>query len=71
MSKLILTAGAAAFVLAAAMLLPQVVLSDTSAVAASADAAMRQGYRTCFMERRLVSTGQPRIEMARRCVFDE
>ncbi|MBB3770290.1 hypothetical protein FHS55_000876 [Angulomicrobium tetraedrale] len=71
MSKLIFPAVAATFVLAGAMLSAQFALSDTVAVAAGANAAMPQGYRTCFMERRLVSTGQPRIEMARRCVFDE
>jgi hypothetical protein len=71
MKKWILPAVGAVLVLSGALLLPRMPLSDSRAEAANVLAAAQKGYRTCFTERRLVSTGTPRLESARRCVFDE
>ncbi|MGA0562485.1 hypothetical protein ACO2RV_08550 [Ancylobacter sp. VNQ12] len=70
MKKWILPALGAVLLLGGALLLPRMPMSDSSAEAANVVAPAQNGYRTCFIERRLVSTGMPRLETTRRCVFD-
>ncbi|PZQ83333.1 MAG: hypothetical protein DI549_08275 [Ancylobacter novellus] len=71
MKKLIVTAVGALLLLGCALLVPRMPLSDSRAEAANVVTAAPKGYRTCFTERRLVSTGTPRLESTRRCVFDD
>lgn len=73
MSKLQIAAFAALAILAAVMAFPFVLPADANGDAASVKAQMNgaatSGYRTCFMERRLVVSGDaPRMEQARRCI---
>ncbi len=72
MSKLQIAAFAALAILAAVMAFPFVLPADANGGAlspmAQLNGAAASGYRTCFMERRLVVSGDaPRMEQARRC----
>lgn len=69
MKKWIPPAIGAILLLAGALLLPRMPMSDSSAEAANVETSAQKGYRTCFVERRLISTGMPRLETTRRCVF--
>lgn len=71
MKKWILPAVGAVLLLAGALFLPRMPMADSSAEAANVESSAQKGYRTCFIERRLVSTGAPRLEATRRCVFDD
>lgn len=71
MKKWILPAFGALLLLGGALLLPRMPMSDSRAEAADVVAAAQKGYRTCFSERRLASTGTPRLETTRRCVFED
>jgi len=72
MSKLQIATFAALAVLAAILAFPFVLPADANgedlSVKLQQTDAAQAGYRTCFMERRLVVSGQaPRMEQARRC----
>ena len=72
MSKLLFATFAASAVLAAILAFPLVLPADASGDEATVKTEHTDqstaGYRTCFMERRLVTSGDaPRMEQARRC----
>lgn len=72
MSKLQIATFAALAVLAAVVAFPFILPADANGgalpVGPQIDAEVQDGYRTCFMERRLVMSGDaPRMEQARRC----
>lgn len=74
MSKLPITALSAAVALAAAVAFsyapPADATADPARINVSTASAPQAGYRTCFMQRRLVFTDDtPRMELARRCTI--
>jgi len=71
MQKWILPAAGAVLLLGAALLLPRMPITDSTAEAANVSAPVQKGYRTCFVEQQFVATGVPRLEARRRCVFDD
>lgn len=70
MKKVSCALAGAGLLLGGALLMPSLSGADAEARDVKNEGAGRS-YRTCYLERRFIASGTPRIETNRRCVFGE